>query len=467
MSTHRNQQAKMKNISLILVIATTCASCCNYQREEHCHLDQWGISGDVVKIETIVQSSIPLTELFAASHDPQYVIFGGNTCVEFDRHGNVKRFVGYGIEGELLFDESNYRHKKGLITTPGLSIRPDKKCEITHIESTPNEIGDIINVKYYEGENLIWDQYADYNEDGTIHSIVTVYETLCIRTSLVNIIRADTTRFHYLSYDSKKNWTDVMVTSTGVFPFQKHSYKMKRQITYWGEGEEYPLIKSLPAYNRVIHQSIHRFNSIQLGQYGNLRIPNYMKIKTQSEIDEVDAHRRTTSDLLPQSTCLLMAEYDGNDSFASIVAHSVFTGDYTGFDNLSTDELQYNKDIDADLEESINSELAINGTYILKWLPYEYTYISGKRALKIRYYRYGIGSPIPVYCEGYTIPMRNGYSITLLYSFQSNHEFKFRNDFEEVIKSTKLRKPNTNNINTSAKNLVLKYANESQIKKDK
>ena len=466
MSTHRNQQAKMKNISLVLILATTFTGCCKYQRAKNCNLDQFGILGDVVKIETIVQSTVPLTELFTASHDPRQVIFGGNTCVEFNKHGNAKRFVGYGIDGELLFDVK-YGFGNDLISSPGLAIRPDKKSHISHIESIPNETGNIVNVKYYDGDELIWDQYACYNDDKTINSIVTVYETLCIRTSLANIVRADTTRFHYLSYDSKNNWTDVMVTSTGVFPFHKHSYKMKRQITYWGEGEEYPLIKSLPAYNRVIHQSTHRFNSIQLGQYGNLRIPNYMKIKTQSEIDEVDAHRRTTSDLLPQSTCLLMAEYDGNDSFASIVAHSVFTGDYTGFDNLSTDELQYNKDIDADLEESINSELAINGSYILKWLPYEYTYISGKRALKIRYYRYGIVSPIPVYCEGYTIPMRNGYSINLLYSFRSNHEFKFRNDFEEVIKSTKLRKPNTNNINTYAKNLVLKYANESHIQKDK
>ena len=61
--------------------------------------------------------------------------------------------------------------------------------------------------------------------------------------------------------------------------------------------------------------------------------------------------------------------------------------------------------------------------------------ISGKRALKLSYYRHGNGSPIPVYCENYIIPMGDGYTLSVIYSYQSNLENKFRKDFSRVINS--------------------------------
>jgi len=79
--------------------------------------------------------------------------------------------------------------------------------------------------------------------------------------------------------------------------------------------------------------------------------------------------------------------------------------------------------------------MAQGGTYILKWLPYQFTTISGRRALKLSYYRYGNGSPIPVYCENYTIPMVDGNTICVIFSFQSNLYNRFYKDFQNSINS--------------------------------
>ena len=68
-----------------------------YQRQEGCHLDKMAILGDVVKIETIVQSTMPLTELYANAFDPQSTLssYVGNITIEFDNNGNVNHSVGY------------------------------------------------------------------------------------------------------------------------------------------------------------------------------------------------------------------------------------------------------------------------------------------------------------------------------------------------------------------------------------
>ena len=110
-----------------------------------------------------------------------------------------------------------------------------------------------------------------------------------------------------------------------------------------------------------------------------------------------------------------------------------------GFDDMSQEELVYDKEIDKFLEEQNTAVLAQGGTYVLKWLPYKFVTISGRRALKITYYRYGKGSPIPAYCEIYSIPMADGNTICVSISFQSNLYNRFYKDFEQSINSIRFK----------------------------
>lgn len=130
-----------------------------------------------------------------------------------------------------------------------------------------------------------------------------------------------------------------------------------------------------------------------------------------------------------------MSVYDKTDAYATISVNLTYGTDTEGFDNLSQEELRYDEETDKFIEEQNTQVMAQGGTYVLKWLPYQFTNISGNRALRTRYYRYGNGSPIPVYCENYTIPMGDGNTINVIYSFQSNLEYRFSRDFANAIDS--------------------------------
>lgn len=75
----------MKHIVLSLLIIPFLVSC-EYNREEGCHLDKLNVNGNVTKIETVVESTMPLTELYYGSFDPSQAIsmLGGNFVFEFD-----------------------------------------------------------------------------------------------------------------------------------------------------------------------------------------------------------------------------------------------------------------------------------------------------------------------------------------------------------------------------------------------
>lgn len=99
----------------------------------------------------------------------------------------------------------------------------------------------------------------------------------------------------------------------------------------------------------------------------------------------------------------------------------------------------FSQELDDVLKEQNVEVMAQGGTYVLKWLPYGFVDISGKRSLKQSYYRYGKGSPIPVYCENYITPMKDGYTLSIICSFQSNLDNRFRKDFSNAINSIRFK----------------------------
>lgn len=426
---------KMSVIIAALFLFTSCNK--EYKRSEGCNLDKMSIKGNVIKVETIVQSTIPLTEIFYKSFDPQNALFlySGNTEVEFDYNGNVKHSIGYGMNGEVLYDIKPFKNKDKDETnlTPCVSIGPGAKETIDKIKTVSNESGNIVEVKYYDRDKLIWTQRALYNDDGSLNYITKEYETMKLETDFIHISYSDTTNFKYLSYDEHNNWTEAEVDYKGVLPKHKHSYKIKRQITYVGESKKPLLINQLKSYNKCETETTSQFDSINMGHYGKIKIPHYMAIQPKSYINEVE--NSIPLDFHSKLIYLIMTVYDNNDAYATFSVN-VSQNDGSGtYDELSSNELAYNKETDQYMEEFNTQMMEKGNVYILKWLPYSFVDISIHKALKIRYYRYGIGSPIPVYCENYTIPMPDGNVINIIYSFQSNLDYKFRSDFEKAINS--------------------------------
>ena len=426
---------KASYTSLVLICIFSLLSCQSYKRKPGCHLDKMHIKGNVVKIETIVQSTIPLTEIYSKAFDPQYAIsmFAGNITIEFDNDGNIRRSVGYGLDGKIIFDTNKYTPVNDGCFSPAVPIGPGAKQNIDNIKTITSKNGDVVNIKYYDGKELIWDQKAFYNEDGSVKSIVKEYNQLSIHTDLIHISRTDTTKFNYIRYDNHGNWTEVEINYKGILPEHAHSYKIKRQITYLEDDKKPALIEELAAYNMAKMSSTDEMNQVFLGGYGTMKIPQYMALQSKEYINELKNF--ITQPVRTQMYYLFMSEYDNKDAYATISAHLIPSDGSNGYNDMTPEELEYNEELDRYIEEQNTTLMAEGGTYVLKWLPYKFTTISGRRALKITYYRYGNGSPIPVYCESFTIPMADGNTIAVIFSFQSNLYNKFYKDFEQSINS--------------------------------
>lgn len=419
----------------VLICIFSIFSCQNYERKSGCHLDKMRIKGNVVKIETIVQSTMPLTEIYAKAFDPQYAIstYAGNIAIDIDNDGNIKHSMGYGLDGKIIFDVGKYTPENDGCFSPAVPIGPGAKQNIDNIKTITSENGDVVNIKYYDGDKLIWNQKAFYNEDGSLKSIVKEYALLSIKTDLLNISYADTTTFNYLEYDYLGNWTEAEINYKGVLPKHAHSYKIIRQITYLEDDKKPALIDKLTAYNNLNMITTNATDQVSLGEYGTMRIPHYMALQSKDYINDVKDFMSPS--LRNQMHYLFMSVYDNKDAYATISVNFIPGDGSNGYDDMTPEELEYDEETDKFIEEQNTSVMAHGGTYVLKWLPYQFTTISGRRALKLTYYRYGNGSPIPVYCENYTVPMADGNTICILYSFQSNLYNKFYKDFENSINS--------------------------------
>lgn len=425
----------MKISHSFIICIFSLLSCQSYERKPGCHLDKMHIKGNVVKIETIVQSTMPLTEIYANAFDPQYAIstYAGNIAINIDNDGNIKHSEGYGLDGKKIFDAGKYNPENDGCLSPAVPIGPGAKQNIDNIKTITSENGDIVNIKYFDGDIQIWNQKAFYNEDGSLKSIVKEYTQLSIKTDFLNIEYADTTTFSYLKYDNLGNWTEAEISYRGVLPKHAHSYKIKRQITYLEDAKKPTLIDELTAYNKSNMTTTDATDQVSLGGYGTMSIPHYMALQSKDYINDVKDFMSPT--LRNQMNYLFLSVYDDEDAYATISVNFIPGDGSNGFDDMSEEELEYNAETDKFIEEQNTTVMAQGGTYVLKWLPYQFTTISGRRALKLTYYRYGNGSPIPVYCENYTIPMADGSTICIIFSFQSNLYNRFYNDFENSINS--------------------------------
>lgn len=410
-------------------------SCQKYEKQEGCHLDKMHIKGDVVKIESIVQSTMPLTELYANAFNPEQAISTcvGNVEIDFDYHGNVKSVIGYGIDGKKLFDTGTIHPSTDACSSPAVLIGPGANQDITNIKTVSNGNGDIVGIKYFSNGDLVWDQKAFYNEDGSFYSVVKDYPKFNILTEFFNVTYSDTTTYKYLSYDEMGNWTEVEISYKGVLPKHSHTFRIKRQLTYYGEGKKNSLISQLKQYNKSKMELSDESDLVLLGQYGSMRIPHYMVVGSENAIE--DLLNSMPAAYRDQIHYLFLSTYDKNDAYATISVSYTRGGDPSGFDNLTAEDMMYDEEVDRYFEEENTVAMAQGNTYILKWLPYQFLTVSGRRALKYTYYRYGNGSPIPVYCENYMIPMRDGNLISIIFSFQSNLYNRFYKDFDSAIKS--------------------------------
>lgn len=415
----------------IVLVITALSSCTKYGRQEGCHLDKMNVKGNVTKIETIVETTMPLTELFENSFAPSKCVsmYSGNTEIDFDKQGNVKHSCGYGLDGKELYDVDIVSLDNADEQIPGVvGLIANQKIDDVKIVKSGDKV---VNAKYFSNGALIWEQKATYDKDGNIERIVKEYTSLNIKLDYSTISYKDTTSYHYSDYDSHGNWTRAKVEYKGLLPKHSHIYTIFRQLSYDGEGKHDKLIKKLASVNKLPQELSSDFSQINMGSYGTMSIPEYMALQGKDYISEVKSS-------IPDGQkvdYLFMSVYDKKDAYATILVSKTYVGTNNDFEELVSDGRTYDKELDDYLRDLNTSQMAQSRVYVLKWLPYELVRLSGKDVLKLSYYRYGIGSPIPVYCENYSIPMDDGYTLNVVISYQSNLTNRFHMDFEKAINS--------------------------------
>lgn len=434
----------MKRLSIILLVLLSC--CAKYERQENCDLDKLNVKGNVLKIETIVKSTVPMTEMFYETYNPEYVVTpsDGNYVVKFDKKGNVDTYTGYDMYGEELFSVKNRQGEKQKDIIPGFVGAIVEKLEnIEIVDKEKDAQNKVVEIKWNKDGELKYINRLHYDKDGNISYISKKYITALDGYYKNNAFLGDidfnyydTTFYFYSKYDEHGNWTEMEAVYHGVFPRHNYSYVVKRQITYDDSKKQPALIKQLANFNRVQPQDLSKTKMDMLNGFGQIEVPVYLDAVDDETTKKLEFQTLATSGITKKHLCNY--KYNGNDSYATLSISEDIGGEGVDYDDLSSFELCYDKSVDIFFKEQVSTMLRTTQTDVLKWLPYTFTKVSGKTAMLMRYYRYGISCPIPVYVELYSFQTRQGRNISISLSYQSNHYNRFHDDFEAAIKSLEI-----------------------------
>ncbi len=410
---------------------------CKYEREENCHLDILHLNGDVVKVETIVQSSIPFTELVSQTYSPGSVISmtNSNSIINFDKKGNVKKYKVYGIDQKELFSEKYFNPILDCNTYTPVLIYTGATT-IDEIIPIDNYDDDFLDIEYYSKKALIFTQKVHYDKNGNIDYIIKEYPKTYIQYNTFNIPdhEVDTTFYRYLKIDDKNNWTEMEVEFKGSLEKYRVNYKVKRQITYNDESTKEPLKLQYSKYNKDIKSNLsYDYKEVEIYNLGKINIPTFM-VPEDKEVVEDIKNNNIEYGLLPINY-LFSYKYYNKDAYVTY-SLNISDSDISEINDYSTTALANNKEFDKQLMNAMEERLKLDNSTLLKWLPYEIVKINDNRAIKISYYRYGILSPIPVYVENYMIPYKKKM-LTLTYSFQADRKNLLHDSFKESINSVK------------------------------
>ncbi|MBO4777039.1 MAG: hypothetical protein J5588_00975 [Bacteroidales bacterium] len=377
-----------------------------YQRKTNCDLDQLNINGNVVKIETIVKSTIPFTEMAYDTYGKYGInATNGNVVLDFDNYGFIKKYSGFDIKGKSLFEEI-YNNEATDFTPAVAGAVQTIKC----LNSQKNENGQLVYAEYVCNENVRLKMNMFFNEHGDLSKITKVYDGLDI---------CDSTLYDYTKFDNHDNWIESEVSYYGYLKKHNHKYSVKRQISYDGEQTKLPLIFQLAAYN--IDTTVCNCNMKKIdGEFGEIFIPDYMKC---------------TDNIIQYPSYVSSYSFiNSNDDAYSYFSLVYDTKSTAFFAEWEKKDFEYNSTIDEKIRQLYEQNQNVK---IFKWFPYRFTKICGHYALQIQYYRYGNGSPIPVYVEQYVIDNPKG-KVEITFSYQSDKQSCFQKTFNKSLTSLKL-----------------------------
>ncbi len=385
----------------MLMTLLVCTVGCSYERKPNCHLDKLNVKGNVVKIETITNSTIPLTEM-------TYDIFGnngintmnGNVVVDFDNNGFIERYTGYGIDGKQIFSNRYFNKSDDYFpaTIGGYE-------NIVRMETVKNDNGQVTEAIYYgQDQKPVFTMKMYYDEDGNATKI----------TKEKSAFSKDSTEYKYLQFDQNGNWTEVEVSYNDFIESHHHKYTVKRQITYDGESSKTPLINLLNSYTASSTKYPYQLQTVK-GSFFEMSVPDFMTIK------DLSSNRRTYN------------SKDGGSEMAYL-AISLLPGNHI-FAGATSSDFVYDAEADKMLHQRYSNQDEL--VRIFKWIPFEFVKINGYYAMHIKYYRYGNLTPLPQFVEQYVFDSPQG-EVDVTLSYRSDKQNQYSDAFKETISTLRL-----------------------------
>lgn len=405
--------------AISLLFSTGCG------QSENCDLRGLNLNGNVKSVEIITQTPIPISEwlyanrefgVFETTWDPsRSYSFLGNSKLEFNKKGNIVRNIVFDSECNQLTVGRPLQHPTSLYNHFAIDVN-ELYSTVTTKRDDQNRV---IEETYTQKGKDRYQRTVSYNEKGDLDVVTCNYVLLTIDLLSYKIESTDTLMFKYTEYDSHDNWTKALVISNGYLKRNDYIMNVTRQITYFGDTEQTPLINTLQALNYKAKTQFKRpvivYERVTPAKNGlSIEMPNNFEVFEQS-IKGQNMFQYSAKNT--EGYFSLIVQY--TDSAESLIKE---------FDSLT----------DSEYEEAMRYLMEAAGIQIISWNGRGKTTIDGHDGVWSSYYHYPTagygGTPVKVETYQFQDP-KTGIIANLTFGYDSAHAYEFAPQVDHMLNS--------------------------------
>ena len=394
-------------------------------QSESCDLRGLNLNGNVKTVEIITKTPIPISEWLYANRKfgdfettwapSRSYSFLGNSKLEFNRRGNITRNTVYDSEGNQITWGRPSQHPT--------SLYKHFAIEVNELYSTVKKKKDdqnrVIEEMYTQQGKDRYKRTISYNEKGDLDVVTCNYVLLTIDVFDHKIESTDTLRFQYTEYDSHDNWTKALVISDGYLKRNDYVMEVTRQITYFGEPVQSPLINTLQSLNYSAKAQFKR-SDITYERVSPAKNGLSIEMPTSFEVFEKSIQGQN------------MFQYSAKNTegyFSFIVQYS---------DSAESLMKEFDSLTDTEYEEAMRYVLEAGGIQIISWIGRGKTTIDGREGVWCAYYHYptaGLGgTPVKVNIYQFQDPS-TGIIANLTFGYDTAHTYEYKPQVEHMLNS--------------------------------
>ena len=402
----------IRTSSLLAILITFSISC---SQSESCDLRGLNLNGNVKSVEIITETPIPISEWLYANRKlgdfettwapSRCYSFLGNSKLEFNKKGNITRNTVYDSEGNQITWGRPSKHHANLYKHFAIEVNELYSTVTTKIDDQNR----VIEEMYIQQGKEKYKRSISYNEKGDLDVVTCNYVPLTMNLMDLRIESTDTLRFQYTAYDSHDNWTKALVISNGYLNRNDYVMEVTRQITYFGDPEQSPLINTLQALNYNAKSQFKR--------------PKITYVRKTPAKNGLSIEMPTTFEVFEQS---IQGQNMFQYSAKNIEGYFSFILHYS--DSAGSLIKEFDSFTDTEYEAAMRYVLEAGGVQIISWNGRGKITQDGHDGVWCSYYHYPTagfgGTPIKVDIYQFQDP-NTGVIANLTFGYDSAHAYEF------------------------------------------